>query len=69
MKTLNESLNHSWDTNEWIESWSAYILKTIPWKTVGKQLKVNEQVFITLRPINENIKWKTRVFTKPSYVI
>jgi hypothetical protein len=69
MKTLNESLNHSWDNNEWIESWSAYILKTIPWKTVGKDLKVNDQVFITLRPINENIKWKTRVFTRPSYVV
>ena len=65
MKTLNEVLDYySWEDNEWFKSWSAHILKTIPWRTVRKDFRLNEDVFVTIRTINDNIRWKTRVYNK-----
>ena len=76
MKTLNDVMNRTWEENGWVESWSKYILKTIPWKSIngswGREtasVEIHDVVFSNLRTIHETISRKTREFANLKILI
>ena len=76
MRSLNEILNNTWGSNNWVAGWTKYILRNIPWKSIkGSQerekasIETHDVVFSTLRTVEETISQKTRYFTKPKFLI